>query len=145
MIAILAQTVPPVPTDVEPALFKSIITVLGWVAAVGMGIIAFLRKPKTEIADQPLKVKGEVEYVTRRDFDDLKADLNRRFDELQEERGRSIEQLHKHISSVGDRMGKQIENLDATYEKRLAAGNDRMNQHGEDIAALKALNRGGRK
>lgn len=156
LLLLIAQTVPPVPTDVEPALFKSIITVLGWVAAVVMGVIAFVRKPKTEIADQPLKVQGTVEFVARRDFDEHRGDtrraieqvrveMDKRFTDLAAERRASLSDLHAHITATGKRLTDSFTEVKDSIEERLANGNDRMNKHGEEIAALKAMNRGGRK
>lgn len=155
--ALVAQSIPPVPAHVAADAFKEILTVVGWMAAVVMGCIAFFRKPKTEISNQPLEVRGSVEFIARREFEEqrtdtrrgldlLRAEMDKRFESLALERRASLENLHRHITATGERQTTAISELRESIEERLEAGNNRMNQLDRGVAALEAIsNKGGKR
>lgn len=137
MDAVVAQFSTP---DVEAGLFKDILTVLGWVVAIGTGLWFKLRPQQLA---QPVEIKTSVEYVRRSEFvefkqqhqreqQELKRSIDQRFDDLREERRESLVNIHQHLDSLRVDLKQGF----ASIAERFEAGNERMNQHGEAIARI---------
>lgn len=168
LLTLLLGEIPTIP-DVDGGFFKNFISMAGWVVSVLMAIACAVWKVMgggrtREISPQPLTVREHEDFVTRREFNDLKAEVRRgqdemkamvqqEFRELKTERTESINHIHAHIDSavrnikddVKD-VKKDVSEVDERVADRLKDGAKTMVTHGEEIAALKAiLNKGGKR
>lgn len=131
-----------------------------WIINQAMPVVDRLRGRKAaqsiQVSPQPLSVQEYSAPVTQKEFFDYKKDqelkelrtqldIKTQFSELNASRERTQENIHKHLEAMRSDIKEQIVALDERYYERFTEGNNRMNKHGEDIAALRAsMNKGGK-
>jgi hypothetical protein len=109
-----------------------------------------------QVNPDPLRVEEYSPPVTQREFIDYKKDqelkttqyrleIAQQFGDLNRSREIAHNEIHAHINGVRDSILQSIKELDQRYYERLAEGNNRMIEHGEAIAAIKAtMHKGGK-
>ena len=129
---------------VDPKIFKEVVDIIAWIFMIlcGGGGIGFGLHMKAKLKRQSEHSGTQEtvpEAVTRREFDELKATIEKRFDALSQERKESSNHIHNQIEALGKRLEAKLDVIDNRFE----AGNERMTEHGERIAKLEAQ-KGGR-
>lgn len=152
-MTVLADTGMP---EVSKEFFWGFFAVITWLVLMADRLRGWFGKPKPQELAQPLEVVAKAEFVTQKEFKEFKEEhrrekqemmqaMNARFDGLTDARRESIENLHNHITSLDERLTGMLKRVEDKIDDRLEAGNERMNAHAVDIAALKTvIHKGGK-
>jgi hypothetical protein len=148
MILANAGTTPPPPADNSGEIITGfVVAVIGAIAA-GIALVKGKQAGRAEsvqIANQPLQVKLEEHFVTRREFDKLEAAMSRDVAEMKGLFQLTMQELKTQTTNLTQKMERQGERLSeqviavskGAYEGRKGI-HQKLNHQGEQIAALEA-------
>ena len=144
LFTLLAQS-PPVPADNSAVIFAGIVAVLGGVGTI-VGHMSGKRAGRAEsieIKGQPLLVRMAEEFVTRREFERLETSMTVNVSEMKglfAQTMQAMEMRDKTLSAkierLGERVTKDLRESNASHQEARGRIHQKVNDHGEDIAAL---------
>lgn len=143
----LANTTPPNPDNSGAIITGFVVAVIGAIGTALAGIMGKRsgRAEAVQISNQPLQVKLEEHFVTRREFDKLEAAMSR---DVAEMKGlfqltmQKVEDQNKNLTSKIERQGERLSEQIVAVSKGAYEGrkgiHQKLNAQGEQIAALEA-------
>lgn len=150
LMILLAQSAGvPLPPDNSAAVITgfvvAVIGAIGAAVATVKGKQAGRAEAAVQIANQPLQVKLEEHFVTRREFDKLEAAMSRDVAEMKGLFQLTMQELKTQTTNLTQKMERQGERLSeqviavskGAYEGRKGI-HQKLNHQGEEIAALQA-------
>ncbi len=109
-------------SSVEPQHVKDVLIIAFAVASLVIGLLMYLKRGRTEIAPQPLEVRGSGPTTTEldkrvialeRSFEQLRSELRADRDKLDDADEARASRLHARIDSLRNDMENKLQNLPA--------------------------------
>jgi hypothetical protein len=153
MLELIANAGPDPLDKILPWVTTFVVAVIGAVAGISLKLEAKRarregveegKSQSMQITNQPLQVKLEEHFVTRREFDKLEATIGRDVMEMKGLFERTMQRIEIQSSNLttkiekqGERLGEQIAGVAKTaYEGRKGI-HQKINEQGEQISALR--------